>query len=175
MGGTVALETTVCFPDLVRRLVLISSCALFAPPGNHHHEAHSLPVRAMIVGLHRDRRETLRGFFSLVHSENGSPALLDGELQRALRLDPNRLVHGLRYLQRVDLRARLSALRVPTLIAHGRKDQVISWQASQLLHDGIGHSDLVLAEYGDHGLVTTAPGVVAPAILRFFSADSFPA
>ena len=126
----------------------------------------------MIVGLHRNCHETLRDFFSLVHSENGSPALLDETLQQAMGLDPNRLVHGLRYLQTVDLRSRLSALRVPTLIAHGRRDRVISWQASQLLHDGIGASDLVLAEHGDHGLVTTAPGVLAPAILRFFSADS---
>ena len=31
MGGTVALETAIGFPELVRRLVLISSCAVRPP------------------------------------------------------------------------------------------------------------------------------------------------
>ena len=90
------------------------------------------------------------------------------DLHQALRLDPDHLVHGLRYIQTVDLRSRLSAVRVPTLIAHGRKDRVISWQASQLLQAGIGGSDLLLVDEGDHGLVATSPGILAPAIVRFF-------
>jgi len=174
MGGIVALETAIHFPELVRRLVLISSCAMFYPPSTDHHEVQSLPVRAMILGLHRDREGTLRRFFSLVHSQSGSAAQLAEDLQQALQLDPDHLVHGLRYIQTVDLRSRLSVVRVPTLIAHGRKDRVISWQASQLLQAGIGGSDLLLVDEGDHGLVATSPGILAPAILRFLSADPLP-
>ncbi len=174
MGGIVALETAIHFPELVRRLVLISSCSLFCPPSTDHHEEQSLPVRAMILGLHRDRDETLRSFFSLVHSESGSAAHMAEDLHQALRLDPDHLVHGLRYIQTVDLRSRLSAVRVPTLIAHGRKDRVISWRASQLLQAGIGGSDLLLVDEGDHGLVATSPGILAPAIVRFFNADPLP-
>ena len=134
----------------------------------------SLPVRAMILGLHRDRDETLRRFFSLVHSESGSAAQMAKDLHQALRLDPDHLVHGLRYIQTVDLRSRLSTVRVPTLIAHGRKDRVITWQASRLLQAGIGGSDLLLVDEGDHGLVATSPGILAPAIVRFFNADPLP-
>ncbi len=174
MGGIVALETAIHFPELVRRLVLISSCALFCPPSTDQHEVQSLPVRAMVLGLHRDREGTLRRFFSLVHSQSGSAAQMAEDLQQALRLDPDHLVHGLRYIQTADLRSPLSAIRVPTLIAHGRKDRVISWQASQLLQAGIGGSDLLLVDEGDHGLVATSPGILAPAILRFLSADPLP-
>ncbi|HKM53067.1 MAG TPA: alpha/beta hydrolase [Isosphaeraceae bacterium] len=174
MGGIVALETAIHFPELVRRLVLISSCALFCPPATDQHEVRSLPVRAMILGLHRDRDETLRRFFSLVHSESGSAAQMAEDLKQALRLDPDHLVHGLRYIQTADLRSRLSAVRVPTLIAHGRKDRVISWHASQLLQAGIGGSDLLLVDEGDHGLVATSPGMLTPAIVRFFNADPVP-
>jgi len=174
MGGIVALETAIHFPGLVRRLVLISSCALFCPPPTDQHEVQSLPVRAMIRGLHRDRHETLRRFFSLVHSESGSAAQMTEDLHQALRLDPDHLVHGLRYIQTADLRSRLAAVRVPTLIAHGRKDQIISWQASRLLQAGIGGSDLLLVDEGDHGLVATAPGILTPAIVRFFNADPLP-
>ena len=141
--------------------------AQFYPPSSDHHAVQSLAVRAMIVGLHRDRPETLRRFFAQVHSECGSEAQMAEDLHRALRLDPDHLVHGLRYLQTVDLRSRLSAVRVPTCIAHGRKDRVISWRASELLQAGIGGSDLLLFAEGDHGLVATSPEILAPAILRF--------
>jgi len=174
MGGIVALETAIHFPELVRRLVLISSCAQFCPPATDQHQVQSLPVRAMILGLHRDREATLRSFFSLVHSQSGSAAQMAEDLHQALWLDPDHLVHGLRYIQTADLRSLLSAVRAPTLIAHGRKDRVISWQASQLLQAGIGGSDLLLVDQGDHDLVATSPGVLAPAILRFLGADSPP-
>ncbi len=174
MGGIVALETAIHFPELVRRLVLISSCAQFCAPSTDQHGVQSLPVRAMILGLHRDRDETLRRFFSLVHSASGATGPMAADLHQALRLDPDHLVHGLRYIQTADLRARLSAVRVPTLIAHGRQDRVISWRASQLLRAGIDGSDLLLVDEGDHGLVATSPEILAPAILRFLSADPFP-
>ncbi len=171
MGGMVALETAIHFPDLVRRLVLISSCATFDPPGADSREARSLPVRALIVGLHRDRVQTLRTFFSLVHSENGCASQPARDLERALQIKPDHLVHGLRYIQTIDVCTRLAAIRVPAWIVHGRKDRVISWKASQLLHAGIGGSELLLVDDGDHGLAATSPAVLAPAISRFFHAD----
>ena len=171
MGGMVALETAIYFPELVRRLVLISSCARFDPPVTDGRGLPSLPVRALIRGMHRDRQETLRRFFSLVYSE-GSPApLLEESLHRALELDPDYLVHGLRYIQGIDLRARLCEVRIPALIIHGRRDRVIGSQASQLLHAGISGSELLLVDEGDHGLITTDLEAVTPAITRFLNAD----
>jgi len=174
MGGMVALETAIHYPELVGRLVLISSCAQFRRPDTDQHEVQSLPVRALILGLHRDRETTLRRFFSLVHSRSGSEARMADDVQQALRLDADDLVHGLRYLQTTDLRARLSAVRVPALIAHGRKDQIIAWQSSQLLQAGIGDSELLLVDDGDHGMVATSPETLAPAILGFLGMDPFP-
>jgi pimeloyl-ACP methyl ester carboxylesterase len=181
MGGIVALETAIDYPDLVRRLVLISSCAKFDPPTPDHHQTQSSstpsspvqssPVRALIHGLHRDRHETLRRFFALVHSENTFTPQRTESLRLALGLDPDHLLHGLNYIQSVDLSARLSLVRVPTLLVHGQKDQVISWRASRLLQAGIGGSDLRLFDEADHGLVATSPEIVAPAIVRFLCAD----
>ena len=181
MGGMVALETATHSPELVRRLVLISSCAKFDPPVPDHHQTQSLPapssqvqsspVRTLIHGLHRDRHETLRRFFSLVHSENRSAPQRTESLHQALQMNPEHLLHGLKYIQAVDLRAHLSLIRVPTLLVHGRKDQVISWRASELLQAGIIGSDLRLFDDADHGLVATSPEIIAPAISRFLSAD----
>ena len=184
MGGIVALETAIHSPELVRRLVLISSCAKFDPPSPDHHETlllpaqsspvQSSPVRALIHGLHLDRHETLRRFFSLVHSENSSAPQRTESLHQALQLDPEHLLHGLKYIQAVDLSARLSLVHVPTLLVHGRKDQVISWRASRLLQAGIVGSELRLFDEADHGLVATSTEIIAPAIVRFLSADRLP-
>jgi pimeloyl-[acyl-carrier protein] methyl ester esterase len=181
MGGMVALETAIHYPELVRRLVLISSCAKFEPPSPDSPETQSLPaqssqvqsspVRAFIQELHRDRHETLRIFFSLVHSENLSAPQRTEGLHQALQMDLEHLLHGLEYIQSVDLSPRLSEVRVPTLVIHGRKDQVISWQASRLLKAGISGSELRLLDEADHGLVATSPEIMAPEIVRFLSAD----
>jgi pimeloyl-[acyl-carrier protein] methyl ester esterase len=167
----VALETAIYFPERVDRLVLISSCPVFSTPDTFDHELPASRLRAMILGLHRDRRETLRRFFSLVHSESRSESRAAEDLRLAMQLEPPHLIHGLRYLQSVDLCARLSSVQVPTLIIHGRKDRVISWQASLLLQEGIARSKLLLVDDGDHGLAASRPNVLAPAIVQFSNAD----
>jgi pimeloyl-ACP methyl ester carboxylesterase len=169
MGGMVALETAIYFPELVRRLVLISACAVFSPPSTDRAETPTAAVRALIRGLHRDRAETLYRFFSLVHSETGADEYVSECVREALGIDPSLLVHGLRYIQSLDLRWGLSSVRVPTLIVHGRNDRVISSDASQLLHGGLSKSELLLIEHADHGLAATTPHVLAAAILRFFN------
>jgi pimeloyl-[acyl-carrier protein] methyl ester esterase len=172
MGGMVALEAAIYFPEKVRRLVLLSSCAVFTPPSSDPVEKSTRPVRAMIVGLHRDRRATLGRFFALVHSESGAAELIMEDLRQAMGLAPEVLVHGLDYLQTTDLRAGLSAVRVPTLLVHGTKDRVIAWQASQTLQAGIDGSALILVDGADHGFVATSPELVAPAIRRFLNGDA---
>jgi pimeloyl-ACP methyl ester carboxylesterase len=66
----------------------------------------------------------------------------------------------------VDLHGELPRLQIPTLILHGRQDQILPWQASDVLQAGIAASRRLLVE-GNHGLVVTAPGLVLPA-LRWF-------
>ncbi|MGC8641350.1 MAG: alpha/beta fold hydrolase [Isosphaeraceae bacterium] len=174
MGGMIALETAVHFPELVDRLVLVSSCAVFSPPAEDRGATPTLPVRALVVGLHRDRRETLRKFFALVYSETGDSMRIKEDLNQAMNIEPEALFHGLRTLQRFDLCPRLSAVNVPTLLIHGRQDQVISFRASQLLVDGIVASTLLPVDEGDHGLPVTSPELVAAAVARFLSGDQLP-
>jgi pimeloyl-[acyl-carrier protein] methyl ester esterase len=168
MGGMVALETAIHFPELVSRLVLISSCSVFCPPTTGREDAPSAPVRALILGLQRDRNETLRRFFSLMHSESGCDRAVSESVRQALEIKPELLVYGLRYIQSLDLRWGLSSVHVPTLIIHGCNDRVISSDASQLLQRGLSNSELLLIEHADHGLAATRPHVLASAIHRFF-------
>lgn len=170
MGGMAALETAIHFPELVGRLVLLSSCAMFRAPDDRG-EAQSLPVRALIVGMHRNRRETLEKFFSLVYSECGSPAQEEDSVREAIQLNPEHLVHGLRYIQGLDLRAHLPRVRAPALIVHGRRDRVISWEASGVLQKGIRGSRLQILDRGDHGLPLTAPALVASIIEAFLNGE----
>jgi pimeloyl-[acyl-carrier protein] methyl ester esterase len=175
MGGMVALETAIHFPVLVRQLILISTSAKFCSAPGYPHGVSPAVLRAMMQGLHRDRRETLERFFALVYSNDGSAEQRAEDLRQSLQLDLECLVHGLQYLRSVDLRSRLADVRVPVLIVHGGKDQVISWQAGRLLHEGISGSELLLLDEADHSLPVTAPELLASRMARFLGTESRPA
>jgi pimeloyl-[acyl-carrier protein] methyl ester esterase len=172
MGGMVALETAIHFPTLVRQLILVSTSAKFCSAPDYPHGVSPAVLRAMIQGLRRDRRETLERFFALVYSNNGSVEQRAEDLRHTLSLDLECLIHGLQYLRSIDLRSRLSDVRVPTLIVHGRNDDVISWHAGQSLHEGILGSELLLLDKADHSLPVTAPDLLTSRMAHFLGTDS---
>jgi pimeloyl-[acyl-carrier protein] methyl ester esterase len=172
MGGMVALEAAIHFPELVRQLILISTSARFCSAPGYPHGVSPAVLRAMMQGLRRDRRETLERFFALVYSNDGSAEQKAEDLRRSLQLDLECLVHGLQYLRSVDLRLQLADVRVPALIVHGGKDQVISRHAGRLLHERISGSELLLLDEADHSLPVTAPELLTSRMARFLGTDS---
>ena len=170
MGGMVALETAIAFPHLVGRLVLVGATARFCATRNYPHGTPPAALRAMIAGLRRDREETLRRFFAMAH---GAAANENGQLRREetpdeAALNTESLVSGLEYLQAADFRARLGEVVAPTLVIHGRQDEVIPWQAGQVLCDGIPNSRLVVDD-GPHALPIDAAEWVSRSISEFLS------
>jgi pimeloyl-[acyl-carrier protein] methyl ester esterase len=163
MGGLIALETAIGFPELVCRLVLMSTGATFCATARSPWGVPPAKVRAMLLGLRRDREGTLRRFFTAAYGAN---PLAQRHCQWAADLKTEDLELGLRYLLTADLSAELPGLHTPTLIVHGRQDQILPWQASDVLQAGIPASRRLLVE-GGHGLVVAAPERVLPA-LRFF-------
>jgi pimeloyl-[acyl-carrier protein] methyl ester esterase len=178
MGGLIALETAIWFPRLVGRLVLLSAAATFCATASCPWGAEPASVRAMLLGLRRDREATLRRFFAAAYgvlplagpappSEGDAlPPVARKHYQRAADLTTEELTAGLRYLLTIDLRGELPRLRLPTLILHGRQDQILPWQASDVFQAHIAASRRLLVE-GNHGLAVTAPGLVLPALRRF--------
>jgi pimeloyl-ACP methyl ester carboxylesterase len=67
----------------------------------------------------------------------------------------------------VDLRGRLSQLRLPTLVIHGKEDVIISPDGANAFAAGISGAQLLLLEGVGHVPTLTRPVEVARALDHF--------
>jgi pimeloyl-ACP methyl ester carboxylesterase len=67
-----------------------------------------------------------------------------------------------------DYTARLGEIRVPTLVLHGRDDQVVPYDQAAALHDGIEGARLVCLP-GDHLFFRTGDAERVGAAVRDFT------
>ncbi len=67
-----------------------------------------------------------------------------------------------------DFRADLAKITCPTLIIHGDADRIVPLPAAgKRTHETIKNSKMAVVEGGPHGIITTHPDVVNPALLEF--------
>ena len=153
LGGMAALELAARHPETIGRLALISSAPKFCSASDWSCGVPPANVRAMRLGLKRDPGTVLADFYRLVAAPFDEPL---AEIPDQATTGCDELRAGLDYLLRTDLRPCLERVRVPVLIAHGREDRVVPWQAADYaqralpgsrlrLYAGVGH-DLPLRE-----------------------------
>ncbi|MBK9248305.1 MAG: alpha/beta hydrolase [Ignavibacteria bacterium] len=58
----------------------------------------------------------------------------------------------LRALRNTDLRYDMSKISIPTLIMHGKKDKICSYEMAEQLHRGIHNSEVITFEHSGHAL-----------------------
>ncbi|MFH1476043.1 MAG: alpha/beta hydrolase [Verrucomicrobiota bacterium] len=181
MGGIVALETARAYPHLLQQLVIISGTARFSA-GNDELPALSLVegrgvpasvLRAMTMGLRRTPDNVLAAYYAKVHAPQDAPAsdavTREKDITRQYR---NELLQGLDYLLQIDLRDGLKKQTVPTLVAHGREDHIVPWQAGAWLSRALPVSHWrCYANYG-HALPSQAPLLLAADIRAFLLSHS---
>jgi len=178
LGGGVAMQMAYLFPEMVERLVLVSSGGL-GPEVSPILRAAALPGADLfitatagvgqrvgstvgrglsLVGLrpNADVAEVARGYASLQDSR-----------RRAAFLATLHAVVGARG-QRVDARDRLHlAESVPVMIVWGARDSIIPVGHGQEAHEMIPGSRLVVFEDVGHLPQVEAPGRFIAAIQRF--------
>lgn len=141
LGSLVAMDAALRHGERVARLVLVASTPKFVAAPDWPHAMTAETFAGFAAGLGSDYRATLNRFLSL--QVNGDDA--GRELLRRLRAElsthgepePAQLAAGLAVLEHTDLRARLAAIRVPTLVLHGRNDRLAWPAASEYLATGI--------------------------------------
>jgi pimeloyl-ACP methyl ester carboxylesterase len=97
----------------------------------------------------------------------------EAERQFALRIvmrsNPQDAAQLLECMADVDLAPRLSEIRVPTLLLHGRRDVIRPLSDSEFLHANIAGSRLVPFDDAGHVPSITRAARVAAEIERFFA------
>lgn len=129
LGGLVALEAALAAPTRVAGAVLLAATPRFLAAPDWPHGVDAAVLARFAGGLARDWRATVQGFLAL--EVRGS---IDASIELALLKQfvdaddapsPAALAAGLVVLATADLRARLSALAVPTLWIAGGRDRLV--------------------------------------------------
>lgn len=160
MGAMVALEAALLHPERFTGLVIVGGRYAGAPT----------PARdRLLAGCKVNFPATMDAFVNACTPED------DCDAERAWgKLIVNRsngpdAVQMMECVEHADLTSRLTAITLPTLILHGRKDVIVSLNSSETMASLIPNSKLVIANDAGHVPTITRPNWVAQQIDEFFT------
>lgn len=174
MGGAIAQEFALHYPERLRRLVLVATYTSGDPRGE-----------ALFRGLATLRRrlpreEYCRLLFPWVytHQEYRVPGLIEDALARAvgdpLWPEPEAYERQLEATLAFHSEDRLGAVTAPTLLIFGDEDLMTPLRFARRLAEAIPNSELVVLGGAGHGLLTTRAATVAALIERFCASEERP-
>jgi pimeloyl-[acyl-carrier protein] methyl ester esterase len=155
LGGLIAINAALRHPANVSKLVLAGSTPRFVQAADWPHAMAAGVFAEFGASLACDYRGTLLRFLSLQASGDEQARTLLKRLRSDLLAhgepQPQALAAGLDVLAHTDLRARLAAIRAPTLVMHGALDRLVPPAAGEYLaaqirgaqfvrFDGAGHA-----------------------------------
>ncbi|PKL85839.1 MAG: alpha/beta hydrolase [Ignavibacteriae bacterium HGW-Ignavibacteriae-1] len=156
MGGSIAIRFVSKYNEAhVSKLVL---CGAAAPSWTQREDfSYNLPQSAvdeLIELSHKDRPKLLDDFAKIFSATEGSLNEGIGNWLNGISLSasPYATAQCLVALRDTDLRADITKIGIPTLIMHGKKDKICSFDLAEQMKDGIQNSKLVVFENSGHSL-----------------------
>jgi pimeloyl-ACP methyl ester carboxylesterase len=169
LGGMIAQELAIGYPDRVRRLVLGCTHAGIA------HAAHAAKAASRAFALSTDdwalRMRTLAPF---AFAQDVDPSWLQSFIDKKARdvQDPIGYRAQIEAVFAHDTASRLALIRAPTLILTGDDDQVIPGESSQLLVERIPNATLRIVRGTGHLFFAERPGETIEILAGFLGRDA---
>ena len=167
MGGMVALEFAFRHQEMLRALVLMDTSS-----GEIDRHLGVVLPRDKLEELARNQGMEAVFEFNLAHNPQLQQLLADPELkhlykEQFLLNSPHGYIYSGRAVEGwVPVTGRLSQIKMPTLILVGENDLPFL-RPSQVLHQGIAGSELVVIPGAGHTSMAEAPEAVNQAIMDF--------
>ena len=159
MGGSIALQTALTYPQSADGLVLIGSGA-------------RMPVNpTMLQQLAQGAFDT--GFLKIAYGRDFAPELLAAELQGLSQVPQPQLHADFNACNNYDVAAQLDQIKIPVLILVGDQDKMTPVKNSQYLQENIPGSILHIVPAAGHHLMLEKPAPTIAAIADFLT-DQFP-
>jgi 3-oxoadipate enol-lactonase len=166
MGGTVALQVAIDFPDRLISLVLINTFATLRP--KHWSEWTYLVrryVRARVRGASAQADLTASRIFPGTDQQE-----LREELVKHIRqTDPGVYKQAMRELAVYDARHKLRNIHIPSLVISARNDTTVPLENQHDLYKGIPGSRQVFIENAGHGVIIDQPDQVNQTMIKFMN------
>jgi pimeloyl-ACP methyl ester carboxylesterase len=164
MGGVTVQLAALESPERVAGLVL--TCTGAAMP--NHQLGRLLLSELRAAGDGRSLHATLRRI-SMAWFRHPPADFFDAYVQRACSAPMQAMIEVQESLLSIDLRPRLAALRVPTLVVHGAHDSGRTIEYAQTLVAAIAGSRLVVMEESGHSPMVETPNDYNLALQRFLN------
>ena len=146
LGSQLAMQAAVLRPGHFSRLILVGSTPRFTQADDWPHAQTPALLDAFETAVGKDPGATLKRFIALLNQGDTQARAIARSLAHGLSAgklpDAVTLVQGLGWLRDVDLRQKLAAIAVPTLMIHGENDPLMPLPAAQWLKDELPHARL---------------------------------
>src|ERR1700731_853552 len=169
MGGMIAQEFALQYPDRVRSLIL--GCT--AAGGPHAVQAESAALQTL---MRRDLtpEESKEAIIPFIYDAATPRERIDEDM--AIRMKwfptPQGYAGQLQGILGWEAYSRIAQITTPTLVIRGETDRLIPPANSQLIAERIPGAKLVLIPHASHIFETDQPGVAHHAILEFLAAHN---
>ena len=176
LGGEIAWNTALAYPQQVRRLILVDSAGFPLQPKSIPlgFRLAQMPALAPLMDELLPRaliESSVRNVYG--DPERVTPQLVDRYYELTLRAG-NRAALVQRFQQRSDASLnppRIASLAIPTLIIWGGRDQLIPPEHAEQFQQAIGGSRLALFEGLGHVPQEEDPQATVAVVERFLAGD----
>ena len=165
MGGLVAMAAALASPERVRSLVLCDTTACYGPGVTPMWEERLRVAEAQGMTDELVSRTMAIWFSPEFRARHRDVA--DGVAAQLRATDPRGYTASIRAIGWVDLRERLRAIRVPTLVVVGEKDPGTPVAMAREIHELIGGSRLLVLPGAMHASPVESADAFHRALLEF--------
>jgi len=170
MGGMIAQELVLNYPEKVEKLVLCSThCGgtKSVPPSQKALDMFIVDESAL--SPEQIARMTIPILFTEDFIKN-NPDLVEFSLQQILRapISIKALLRQVNAIMEFDTYERLSQIKVPTLVLHGKQDILVPPENGSILAEAIPNAKFVYFENSAHGLIEEMEKVIS-VVLDFLA------
>lgn len=168
MGGMIAQEFTLQYPQRVRSLIL--GCT--APGGPRAVRAEPEATQMLMARGNMTREEAAEAAVPFIYHPGTPRSLIeeDMEIRRPWFPHPAAYSAQLQGILAWEAYSRLSRISAPTLVIHGESDRLVPAGNGQLIAETIPGAKLVMLAGASHIFTTDQPKAAQSAILEFLAA-----
>ena len=152
MGGAIALEMVLHYPQRVSGLVLIATGA----------RLRVMP--AILNGTLSDPENTIKLICGYAYSPSAPPQLVHQGQRQMLKVAPQTIHDDFAACNAFDVTDRLTEVHCPTLVICGTEDTLTPKKYAVFLADRIAGAKLKLVHAAGHMVIIEKPDIVAAAI-----------
>jgi pimeloyl-ACP methyl ester carboxylesterase len=168
MGGMIAQELVLNYPDRVKKLVLCST----TPGGPHSVPTPPETVAIMLERGDRSEEQMARRLVNILFPKDyitNNPEVIERTVNHLLiaPITEDAYMRQLKACMEFDAYDRLPKINRPTLVIAGKEDVILPYQNDEIIAKRIPKAKLILYEKAGHGLITQEAEDFAQKVIQF--------